>query len=936
MLFSTFWGGSVYAADLGSTTVFDKNGLKVDFKVDSQWEGFFNGTMTVTNTGTQPVEDWALTFDFPHEISNIWNAAITEHQPGVYTVKNLVWNQDIPVGGSINFGFTAAASGEITRPTFFVVNTKTTEVASDLIKVEYVLYSDWGSGYSAALKITNLSAKTIEDWTIDFDFARSISNLSCGKILAQNGTHYTIQNDGYTQNLSAGQTIQLGLGGSGGVAADVPTNCNVKQIVSGFDLVSDTDGDLVLDWIEICVNGTDPLIPEVIEPTIVPTDEPTIVPTEEPIPTDVPIPTAEPTPKPIIEENIGYAYFKQFDESDIAYDGAGMYYVKNQILLLAKDDMTYKDVYIIAEQYNAEIVGYMESVNCYQIELQTTVSTEELYRLIDELDSSSKFTSVSLNMLFEIETDDYVPQDPWLQSDWDESNPADANWGVEAIRALSAWEYKDIMKTTKIGLIDTYVDTNHEDLNFTTVWNNDNFEGKEGHGTGVAGIMAASANSIGMTGVCLKNSLYAYDIFNKDVYLGSIVAASFSSTTEQMYAYLLMVGSGVKVINVSRGYHWDLAFAATMGNTDARNVINKETEVMTKFFEDLINSGFDFLIVTSSGNWGEKLFIKDSSSIYGYNLYNKDVNAVSDIVQTYDSNGHLVYASVDAKYGYYLRNITSPIVMDRIICVGGMQLSGNGYTLTKSTTRGSRVDIAAPGTMIYTTALNDKYTYNPNATNIYTFGGTSAAAPFVAGVAGLIYSINPSLTGPEVKSILISSADKSAEKDTKRSFYDTVGSTYNTYSLVDAEAAIEMVLQVEELNGHKYKLYDQSMTWDQAKYFCETLGGHLVTISSQEEQIVIEELLTRGLRNSYWIGAEMDANGLYTKWITGEGIYYTNYYDNQPDNCGYQEDVLQVYKNNNGSGTCFGYWNDLNRNGTCYDQAFFGIQNIGFICEWED
>ena len=350
MLCTTFLGGSVHAADSGSTTVFDKNGLKADFKVDSQWTGFFNSTITVTNTGTQPVEDWALTFDFPHEIANIWNGGIIEHQPGVYTVKNLGWNQDIPVGGSISFGFTAAATEEITRPTFFAVNTKTTEVSAELVKVEYVLYSDWGSGYSAALKITNLSATTIEDWTVDFDFARSIGNLSCGKIVAQNGTHYTIQNDGYTQNLSAGQTIQLGLGGTGGVAADVPTSCAVKQIEPGYDLVSDTDGDLVLDWIEICVNGTDPLVAEVVEPTIVPTDAPTIVPTDVPtiVPTEVPLPTTEPTPQPIRDEDIGYAYFKDFIESDVAYDGAGVYYVKNQILISGGDNSTFKDISIIA------------------------------------------------------------------------------------------------------------------------------------------------------------------------------------------------------------------------------------------------------------------------------------------------------------------------------------------------------------------------------------------------------------------------------------------------------------------------------------------------------------------------------------------------------------------------------------------------------------
>lgn len=282
MLCTSLFGGSVYAAEQENTTVYDQNGLKVDFKVDSQWDGFLNGTISVTNTGTQTIENWAITFDFPHEISNIWNAAIMEHQPGVYTVKNLTWNQDIPVGGSISFGFTAATTGEITRPTFFVVNTKPTEVASERIKVEYVLYSDWGSGYSSALTITNLSDTTIEDWTIDFDFARSIDNLSCGKLLEHNGTHYTIQNDGDTQNISDGQMIQLGLGGTGGVAADAPTSFVVKQMSLSFDLISDTDGDQVLDWVEICVNGTDPLVPDGLTPSPIPTITPTVSPT--PIP----------------------------------------------------------------------------------------------------------------------------------------------------------------------------------------------------------------------------------------------------------------------------------------------------------------------------------------------------------------------------------------------------------------------------------------------------------------------------------------------------------------------------------------------------------------------------------------------------------------------------------------------------------------------------
>ena len=43
---------------------------------------------------------------------------------------------------------------------------------------------------------------------------------------------------------------------------------------------------------------------------------------------------------------------------------------------------------------------------------------------------------------------------------------------------------------------------------------------------------------------------------------------------------------------------------------------------------------------------------------------------------------------------------------------------------------------------------------------IIQFGGTSSAAPLVAGIAALVISANPSLTAKEVKDIIKESADK--------------------------------------------------------------------------------------------------------------------------------------------------------------------------------
>ena len=132
---------------------------------------------------------------------------------------------------------------------------------------------------------------------------------------------------------------------------------------------------------------------------------------------------------------------------------------------------------------------------------------------------------------------------------------------------------------------------------------------------------------------------------------------------------------------------------------------------------------------------------------------------------------------------------------------------------------------------------------------------------------------------------------------------------------------------------HKYRRYDHSMTWQEADRFCRAKGGHLVTINSAEEQEFIEELLRKGERNSYWIGG-MVASGTIT-WVTGEAVVYTNWAADQPDLHNSNEDALMIYKEKNPlapSDTTY-KWNDIKSDGTCGEEAFFGIENFGFICE---
>lgn len=81
--------------------------------------------------------------------------------------------------------------------------------------------------------------------------------------------------------------------------------------------------------------------------------------------------------------------------------------------------------------------------------------------------------------------------------------------------------------------------------------------------------------------------------------------------------------------------------------------------------------------------------------------------------------------------------------LDDVICVSATDSYGNP---TAYTNEGASVDLAAPSATV-TTSHSGGYTE--------TFGGTSAAAPVVSGVAAWVLSVEPDLTAVEVRELLV-------------------------------------------------------------------------------------------------------------------------------------------------------------------------------------
>ena len=112
---------------------------------------------------------------------------------------------------------------------------------------------------------------------------------------------------------------------------------------------------------------------------------------------------------------------------------------------------------------------------------------------------------------------------------------------------------------------------------------------------------------------------------------------------------------------------------------------------------------------------------------------------------------------------------------------------------------GDSLDVMAPGIHIPSTqimALGEYFT---------AFGGTSAAAPHVAGVAALVLSVNPCLTREEVKYVIESTCTKiRPDLYTYNINPDHPNGTWNKqvgYGLVNAYAAVQLA---QQMGGYTY------------------------------------------------------------------------------------------------------------------------------------
>lgn len=693
---------ALYTGDLVTDGEYAGENYQVSMAVHSQWEGHYSATVTITNTGETSIESWYLSFATRDTITDLWNGAVYEQDGERYIIKHMQYNQDITPGESVTFGYTAVYKEKMNLPEAFRLMDSEPAAGMEGLRVLYLITDTFEGGFNGEIRIENQSEAVFEDWILEFDFENEVEGFWTAEILSKENHHYVIKNAGYNSNIEPGQQVVLGFNCTSG---------NVLLEPSGYQLRSLRPG----------ASGS--------------TEEP-----EEPDQPEGPIREPEPL------EDIGEAYFKQPCREDIVTNpDTGIIYVRNQILISALPGADKSIFQELAADMEADIVGYIELTNDYQLEFRQEQTPEELENMLAYWDSFSFVESTSLNTVTESDVDMVTTDDAlYEKEDWSEARPGGYNWGLEALRVPSAWDYREEFQPVRIGLLDDMFEEGHEDLFFDQVFHNSS-QINSFHGTHVAGIMAAGHdNGIGISGVVTDSRLYAYALEN-DI-------ENMQTVMEYKYAFANLIGNHVKVINVSRRTGWVQNFAASHGNQNARNYVETNAKIMERFLQKLILQGYDFVIVVAAGNEENVFYCIDETSIYGYKKWSDG-----------DSEQNRLRGRVLAYYNHFLNAIEQPEVKARIITVGAIQLRAGGntdadslrYAYAAFSNVGTRVDVCAPGVEILSTIPPELY----SDIAVAGYGrelGTSMAAPYIAGIAGMLYQANPHISGTRVKQIICS------------------------------------------------------------------------------------------------------------------------------------------------------------------------------------
>lgn len=292
-----------------------------------------------------------------------------------------------------------------------------------------------------------------------------------------------------------------------------------------------------------------------------------------------------------------------------------------------------------------------------------------------------------------------LPNDPLLGQQWGITNTNPAY----TINAAAAWDKTTGSGRTIVAVIDTGVDYNHPDL-APNMWRN-------------------TAEIVG-NGIDDDNNGYIDDI----------------------YGYNFVNNNGNPMDLNGHGTHVAGILGAQGNNGIGVTGVNWDVQIMALRFLDASGRGSTSDALRAL-NYAVQMGATISNNSWTSPAYDAALEAG---IKNAGLAGHIYVAAAGNSGQNSDINKLYPgsYTADNLVTVAGLDSYNR---LASWSNRGQSVEIAAPGTSIYSTLPNGKYGY---------MSGTSMATPFVTGAMALVRDQNPTWTAQQVIQRVLSTADQ--------------------------------------------------------------------------------------------------------------------------------------------------------------------------------
>ncbi len=254
------------------------------------------------------------------------------------------------------------------------------------------------------------------------------------------------------------------------------------------------------------------------------------------------------------------------------------------------------------------IVGFTEEID-QNIIIEHGIANFTQYKIINAISADipeSVFEKLKKNPKIK-----YVEEDAQVQIAGKPSQPQppqpsqQITWGIVRVKASEAWN-NSTGKNMKIAVLDTGISNSHPDLivsgginlvgkSKNKKWNDDN-----GHGTHVAGVIAARNNSIGVVGVAPDAQLYAVKVLDAygSGYISDVIEGIDWAVQNNMDIISMSLGTKTysQALNDTtiNAYKVGILLVAAAGNNGDGNLFTDDVLYPAKFDSVIAVSAIDY------------------------------------------------------------------------------------------------------------------------------------------------------------------------------------------------------------------------------------------------------------------------------------------------------------------------------------------------------